>query len=103
MAKKIKGFPGYTIDSSGTVRNASGKKLSPRKDKDGYMRVDVRKNGKRFTRFIHDFVSGSHKKGNGEETHHKDGDRTNNSSKNLKRMSHKENMKYVGKVKKKKS
>lgn len=100
MSKKLPGFPGYTIDSKGTVRNESGKALSPRKDKDGYMRVDVRKNGKRYTRFIHDFMSRANKKGSGKETHHKDGNRTNNSASNLERMSHAKNMKYVGKVKK---
>ena len=95
-SKPIPGFPGYTISRSGTVRNSAGKKLSPRKDVDGYDRVDLRLDGKRFTRFVHTLVEKAFG-GSGKEVDHKDGNRTNNHASNLETVSHKENMKRMGK------
>lgn len=92
--KPIPGFPGYTVTSSGTVYGPDGNTLSPRKDSDGYMRVDLRLDGKRFTRFVHTLVEKAFG-GHGKEVDHKDGNRKNNSASNLESVSHDENMKRM--------
>lgn len=88
----IPGFPGYTVTKGGTVRGPNGSPLSPRKDPDGYNRVDLRLDGKRFTRFVHTLVEKTFG-GNGKEVDHKNNDRTDNRAENLETVSHKENMK----------
>ena len=99
--RSIPGFPGYTITRSGTVRNSAGKKLSPRKDVDGYQRVDLRLGGKRFTRFVHTLVEKAFGAGDGKEVDHKDGNRANNNASNLETVSRKENMNRMNKRNKK--
>ena len=95
MSKAIPGFPGYTISTEGTIKNSDGEIVKDRRDKDGYRRVDLYNNGKRYTRFVHSLVNDTY--GNGkDEVDHKDNDRTNNSVKNLEGVSHKENMKRMG-------
>lgn len=101
--KPIPGFPGYTITRSGTIRNAAGKKMSPRKDNDGYLRVDLRINGDRVTRFVHTLVEKAFGVGGAKEVDHKDGDRTNNNASNLETVSRKENMKRMGERQRKKN
>lgn len=92
--KPVPGFPGYTVSRSGTVYGPDGESLSPRKDSDGYMRVDLRLDGKRFTRFVHTLVEKAFG-GSGTEVDHKDGDRKNNTVSNLETVSHDENMKRM--------
>ena len=92
--KPVPGFPGYKVSSSGTVYGPDGNKLSPRKDSDGYERVDLRLDGKRFTRFVHTLVEGAFG-GSAKEVDHKNGDRTDNSADNLETVSRKENMKRM--------
>ena len=99
--RPIPGFPGYTITRSGTVRNAEGKKLSPRKDVDGYSRVDIRLKGQRITRFVHTLVEKTFG-GSGSEVDHKNGDRSDNRASNLETVSRKENMKRMSERNKKK-
>lgn len=99
--KPIPGFPGYKVNSSGTVKGPDGNTLSPRKDKDGYERVDLRLDGKRFTKFVHTLVEKAFG-GSGKEVDHKNGDRTDNRASNLETVSRKENMKRMGKRQKKK-
>jgi len=96
-AKPIPGFPGYTVNKSGTVKGPDGNTLSPRKDGDGYMRVDLRLDGKRFTRFVHTLVEKAFG-GSGKEVDHKNGDRTDNKASNLETVSHQENMNRVSKA-----
>lgn len=93
-SKPIPGFPGYTVTRSGTVHGPDGNKLSPRKDSDGYMRVDLRLDGKRFTRFVHTLVEKTFG-GAGTEVDHKDGNRKNNSASNLETVDHDENMRRM--------
>jgi len=89
--KPIPGFPGYTINAGGDVFGPDGNKLSPRKDDDGYLRVDLRKDGVRKTRFVHTLIELA--KGNsGTEVDHKDGNRTNNTPGNTETVSHDVNM-----------
>lgn len=94
--KAIPGFPGYTISKSGTVKNESGEIVKARKDSDGYQRVDLYNNGKRYTRFVHTLVNEAYGNG-GSEVDHKDNDRANNSAGNLEGVSRKENMKRLSK------
>jgi hypothetical protein len=92
--KSIPGFPGYTVSDQGVVRGPNGETLSPRTDKDGYMRVDLRLNGKRYTRFVHTLVSLAFH-GSAKEVDHKDGNRTKDTASNLEPVSHQENMKRM--------
>jgi len=101
MAKPIPGFPGYKITQSGSITGPDGGTLSPRKDKDGYQRVDLRRDGIRFTRFVHTLVEKTFG-GSGKEVDHKDGNRSNNKKSNLETVSRKENMKRMGERQKKK-
>lgn len=98
--KPIPGFPGYSVTSAGAVYGPQGK-LSPRKDPDGYDRVDIRVKGKRFTRFVHTLVEKTFG-GNGKEVDHKNGNRTDNRASNLETVSHQENMNRVSDRHKKK-
>jgi hypothetical protein len=93
MKKDIPGFPGYSVTSGGDVFGPEGQ-LSPRPDNDGYLRVDLRKNGQRVTRFVHSLVALAFH-GSATEVDHKDGDRTNDTAKNLEPVSHDENMKRM--------
>lgn len=92
--KPVPGFPGYKVTSTGEVYGPDGNKLSPRKDSDGYERVDLRLEGKRFTRFVHTIVESAFG-GHAKEVDHKNGDRTDNSVSNLESVSHDENMKRM--------
>lgn len=94
--RPIPGFPGYTVTKGGVIRGPKGNKLSPRKDVDGYLRVDLRLKGKRFTKFVHSLVEKAFG-GSAKEVDHKDGNRTNNNASNLETVSRKENMKRMGK------
>lgn len=108
--KAIPGFPGYKVSQGGTVVGPDGNRLSPRKDDDGYMRVDIRKNGKRFTKFVHTLVNAAwnggtvgDKKGerSGEVGHGND-KRKDNRAANLKSTTRKENMAKANKKRAKK-
>ena len=57
--KDIPGFEGlYAVTSCGRVWSHQSKIfLTPREDKDGYLRVGLTKNGKQYTRFIHRLVA----------------------------------------------
>jgi len=100
--KPIPGFPGYKVSENGTVLGPDGNKLSPRKDDDGYERVDLRLKGKRFTRFVHTLVASAFNGSKVKEVDHKNNKRSDNHVKNLEPVSHKENMKRLGERKKKK-
>lgn len=93
--KKIPGFLGYSISENGTVMR-NGKTVKPRKDDDGYNRVDLYKNGERSTKFVHSLVNKVHNGGNG-EVDHNDKNRANNKASNLESVSHTENMRRTRK------
>lgn len=94
--KPISGFPGYKISSSGKVTGPEGKTVKSRPDRDGYRRVDLYKDGKRFTRFVHTLVNKAYNGGSG-EVDHNDKDRSNNNASNLESVSRKENMRRTRK------
>lgn len=90
--KPIPNFPGYKVSKNGTVIGPDGNKLSPREDFDGYMRVDLRRNKRRYTRFIHTLVASAWHGSSGQETDHLDRDKTNNHASNLEPVSKAENL-----------
>lgn len=94
-AKPIPGFPGYTVNNQGTCYGPDGNTLSPREDRDGYKRVDLRLNGKRITRFVHTLVEKTFGGNDAKEVDHKDGNRSNDNASNLETVSHDENMKRM--------
>lgn len=93
--KAIPGFPGYKVSKSGKVKGPDGNMLSPRKDKDDYLRVDVRNGGKRFTRFVHDLVNRTWNGDKGPEVDHKNKNRQDNSADNLESVDRKENVRRI--------
>lgn len=55
--KKIPDFP-YSVSDQGEVfRVTTGRRLSPEKTKDGYLRVDLRNNGDRKRVYVHVLVA----------------------------------------------
>ena len=94
--KDVVGFEGfYKVSNEGNVysvgrKHAQGVKrggriLKPSYDKDGYLRVNLCKNGKQKTRFIHRLVAGAFVPNpNGySEINHRDENKVNNYANNL--------------------
>ena len=94
--KDVVGFEGlYRVSDKGKVhsvarkdsigRKCGGRMLTPRYDKDGYLRVTLHKNGKHKTRFIHRLVAGAFVPNpNGySEINHRDENKVNNYANNL--------------------
>ena len=94
----IKGFEGlYAITSCGKVWSYKRKQFNaPRYDKDGYLRVNLFKDGKQYTRFIHQLVAQAYiSNPEGKATvNHKDEVKTHNWVGNLEWMTIKENVNY---------
>jgi hypothetical protein len=92
----------YKVSNKGKVKNSlTNKRLSPGKDKDGYLQViiyDV--NGKAWTRKIHRLVALAFipNPKNYPEINHINGDKTDNSVKNLQWVTRKENMEHAWKI-----
>ena len=94
--KDVIGFEGlYRVSDKGNVRSVArkdsigrkcgGRMLKPGYDKDGYLRVNLCKNGKQKTRFIHRLVAGAFVPNpNGySEINHRDENKVNNYANNL--------------------
>ena len=94
--KDVVGFEGlYKVSDKGNVRSVArkdsigrkcgGRMLKPGYDKDGYLRVNLYKNGKQKTRFIHRLVAGAFiPNPNGySEINHRDENKVNNYANNL--------------------
>lgn len=95
MRKQIKGYDEvYSIDENGNIfRN--GIKMSPVNNGIGYLQIKLRKNKKRYNRYIHRLVwetfNGEIPKGL--EINHINHDKSNNSLENLELVSHSDNLK----------
>ena len=95
----IEGFPDYLITSHGRVfslKHGKMRELKQRIDRDGYMQVGLRKNGKFYSKTVHRLVAQAFipKPDNKPEVNHIDEDKTNNHVSNLEWMSHKENLNH---------
>ena len=95
--RDIPGYEGvYEVSNLGRVRR-NGKILKPIKDKDGYLRVNLCKNGiRRTSSLIHRLVALAflHNPDNKPQINHKDEDKTNNAVDNLEWCDAKYNMNY---------
>ena len=111
--KHVVGYEGlYEVSDSGLIRavdkiNALGKKLKPKLIKpapknDGYLVVVLCKNKTRRTRLLHRIIMEAFKGKSDLTVDHLDGNKLNNSIKNLEYVSHTENC-YRRSVKKNKS
>lgn len=96
--REIPGFEGlYAATSCGKIWSYTRKKfLAQRFDKNGYMRVTLSKDGKLYTRFVHQlvalaFIPNPESK---ETVNHKDEIKTHNWVGNLEWMTRRENMQY---------
>lgn len=93
--KDVAGFPDYQITKDGKIWSKKSKKfLKPRPDKDGYLRVDIYRNHKQYTRFIHRLVGLTYIElvPNKPYIDHIDRNRQNNCVENLRWVTHAENM-----------
>lgn len=103
--KDIEGYEGlYQISNYGSVKalgngnsnNSKEKILKPTKDKKGYLRVDLSKQGKRKQYQVHRLVAQAFidNPNNYEEVNHKDENKTNNKVENLEFCDRKYNANY---------
>lgn len=88
---KIKGFENYTISNYGTVL-LDGKEISQSNNGNGYLFVRLRKDGKRYNRYVHRLVYENFIGEIKYEINHKDHKKDNNFVENLEDISHKQNM-----------
>ena len=105
--KDVVGYEGfYQVSNKGNVysvertrslgRKRGGRILKPGYDKDGYLRVNLCKNGKQKTRFIHRLVAGAFVPNpNGySEINHRDENKVNNYANNLEWCTREHNMNH---------
>lgn len=96
--REIKGYEGlYAVTSCGKVWSYKRQKfIATRFDKDGYIRVNLSKNGKICTRFVHQLVAQAYipNPENKATVNHKDEVKTHNWVGNLEWMTQRENVNY---------
>ena len=98
--KDIKGFEGkYQVSNLGRVRGfvrVKGKILSYHPSSDGYLRAELRKDGKKIRFYVHRLVAQAFisNPDNLPEVNHKDEDKTNNKVDNLEWCTHEYNANY---------
>lgn len=98
MWTQIKNFPSYSVSDDGKVRNDKREKQkSLKRTPDGYLAVDLYKDGKRTTAKVHRLVSEAfiQNPDNLPQINHMDGDKFNNSVSNLEWVSAKDNMAHA--------
>lgn len=93
--KQIQGYdPVYFADELGNIYRGN-LKMSPINNGIGYYQVKLRKDGKRYHRYVHSLIwetfNGSVP--SGYEINHVDHDKSNNSLQNLELVTHSENLK----------
>lgn len=84
--KPVNGYEGYSINESGLVKNKQGKIMKTRKDKYGYERLNLQKEGKKVTEKIHRLVMTTFnpvENANNMTVDHIDGNPSNNNISNL--------------------
>lgn len=98
--KKIKYYPNYEVSDLGNVRrilkSGKTKTLKSVDNGNGYMRLNLYKNGKQAKHYIHRLVANAFLSNRNQlpEVHHRDHDKTNNTLKNLEWVSSEENNSY---------
>lgn len=99
MYKVIKGFENYLINEKGEIySNHTNKILKTYVGKDGYKRIDLRKDGKKYKLKIHRLVLStfSNKEYKNEfDVNHIDGNKSNNNISNLEWCTRKENINHA--------
>lgn len=95
-------FDWYDVSDYGRIRSWSGRKtlgriMVPRTDRYGYLRINLRQNGRTFTKSVHSIVAEAFlvRDEEGLQVNHIDGDKTNNSVENLEWMSPGENTRHA--------
>ena len=90
--RDIRNWPGYEVSDDGRVRNRFGKELYIDRDRVGYLRVKLCRNGFRKNRRIHILVAQAFLRWrNNYDVNHKDRDKTNNRVGNLEMLTHARN------------
>ena len=102
--KPVKEFEGlYEVSNLGQVRSLNYKRTKGTKilklviDKDGYLRVNLYKNGKQYNKKVHRLVTAAfipNPEGK-TEVNHIDGNKTNNRVENLEWVTHSENIQHA--------
>lgn len=105
--KDINGFPGYQAGSYGNIRSFLNNRwgigdayhiLIPVLYKEtGYLKVNLQKNGKGYTKSVHTIIAETFHDGKhpGLDVNHIDGNKLNNNASNLEWCTRKENMKHA--------
>lgn len=101
MRKEIEGFPGYFIEDNGSVWSEySNKFLKPLHDTNGYLMVNLHKDGKQWSKRIHRLVAEAfiNNPNNYDQVNHIDENKENNNINNLEWVTQQENNKYIEKI-----
>ena len=87
LFKIIEEFPNYEISNLGNIKNSKGQllKIGNRKSNSGYLQVRLSKNGKYYYRYLHRLIAEAFipNPNNYRTINHIDGNKLNNSIKNL--------------------
>ena len=90
----IPGYPRYSINQAGVIVNDRGYEKAQQLNKDGYLKLNLYRNGKQTTKRVHRLVAEVFvpNPDNKSDVNHKDGNKLNCSSDNLEWTTKSENM-----------
>lgn len=93
MLKPAVGFPRYAVSDTGLVYGRGGRRMTPQRDKDGYLYVRFFKSGRYYKKSLHRLVYETFVGPipSGRNVCHNDGSRSNNSVANLRADTQKSN------------
>lgn len=93
---RVRSVSRVVMRRDGTKQTVKDRVMTQTKDKDGYLRVCLRKNGKRYTRIVHRLVAEAFIGEMPKDKHvnHKDENKQNNNVYNLNYLTSKENNNY---------